>query len=54
MLRLKDVKIDLHLIFNIAGNFSRVYLGEKPMRTSLVKSSGRRMEARMPIVPEME
>jgi len=30
------------------------YLGEAPMRMSLEKSSGRRMEANIPIMAEME
>jgi len=30
------------------------YLGEAPMRMSLEKRSGRRMEASMPIMAEME
>lgn len=31
-----------------------VYLGEAPMRMRLVKTSGRRMEASIPIMAEIE
>ncbi|KAF1886258.1 hypothetical protein Lal_00045488 [Lupinus albus] len=40
--------------FNNGGRFMSCYLGEAPMRMSLEKRRGRRIEASIPIMAEIE